>query len=75
MLWLEHGELEGDDTDAHVDTLARFAAPDAIVYQACDDPSDSHYAGLQDDPQPSDDEAVLARVLGRRIAQLASRLA
>jgi len=35
----------------------------------------SHYAGLQDDPQPSDDEAVLARVLGRRIAQLASRLA
>ena len=47
VLWLEHGELEGDDTDAHVDTLARFAAPDAIVYQACDDPSDSHYAGLQ----------------------------
>ena len=35
----------------------------------------SHYAGLKDDPQPSDDEAVLARVLGRRIAQLASRLA
>ncbi|RMF42482.1 MAG: agmatine deiminase family protein, partial [Deltaproteobacteria bacterium] len=25
ILWLEHGELEGDDTDAHVDTLARFA--------------------------------------------------
>jgi NAD(P)H dehydrogenase (quinone) len=35
----------------------------------------SHYAGLKDDPQPSDDEAVLARVLGRRIAQLAARLA
>jgi len=35
----------------------------------------SHYAGLKDDPQPSDEEAVLARVLGRRIAQLASRLA
>ncbi len=47
VLWLEHGQLEGDDTDAHVDTLARFAAPDAIVYQACDDPSDSHYPGLQ----------------------------
>ena len=47
VLWLEHGELEGDDTDAHVDTLARFAAVDAIVYQACDDPADSHYAGLQ----------------------------
>ena len=35
----------------------------------------SHYAGLKDDPQPSDEEAALARVLGRRIAQLASRLA
>src|SRR5690606_24164672 len=47
VLWLEHGALEGDDTDAHIDTLARFAAADAIVYQACDDPADSHYAGLQ----------------------------
>ena len=35
----------------------------------------SHYAGLKDDPQPSDDEAVLARTLGRRIANLAAKLA
>ena len=34
----------------------------------------SHVAGTADDPQPSDDEAQLARALGRRIAQLASRL-
>jgi NAD(P)H dehydrogenase (quinone) len=34
----------------------------------------SHVAGTGDDPQPSDDEAHLARALGRRIAQLASRL-
>ena len=47
VLWLDHGYLEGDDTDAHVDTLARFAATDAIVFQACDDPADSHYAELQ----------------------------
>jgi len=47
VLWLEHGYLEGDDTDAHVDTLARFAAPDAIVYQGCDVAEDSHYAELQ----------------------------
>jgi len=46
VLWLNHGYLEGDDTDAHVDTLARFAAPDAIVFQACDDPGDSHHAEL-----------------------------
>jgi NAD(P)H dehydrogenase (quinone) len=34
----------------------------------------SHVAGTADDPQPSDDEAQLARALGRRIAQLAARL-
>ena len=47
VLWLDHGYLEGDDTDAHIDTLARFAASDAIVFQACDDPTDSHYVELQ----------------------------
>ena len=47
VLWLDHGYLEGDDTDAHIDTLARFAAEDAIVFQACDDAEDSHYAELQ----------------------------
>lgn len=47
VLWLDHGYLEGDDTDAHIDTLARFAAPNAIVYQGCDDPADSHYGELQ----------------------------
>ena len=46
-LWLDHGYLEGDDTDAHIDTLARFAPDDAIVFQACDDVSDSHYAELR----------------------------
>jgi agmatine/peptidylarginine deiminase len=45
-LWLEHGYLEGDDTDAHIDTLARFASVDSIVYQGCDDPTDSHHAEL-----------------------------
>lgn len=34
----------------------------------------SHVAGTADDPQPTDDEAQLARALGRRIAQLAARL-
>jgi len=47
VLWLDHGYLEGDDTDAHVDTLARFAPNDAIVFQSCDDPTDSHYAELR----------------------------
>ena len=59
VLWLDHGHLEGDDTDAHVDTLARFAAPDAIVFQACDDPADSHYPELQ---------AMAAEIAGLRTA-------
>ena len=47
VLWHDHGYLEGDDTDAHVDTLARFASPDSIVFQGCDDPNDSHYPHLR----------------------------
>jgi NAD(P)H dehydrogenase (quinone) len=35
----------------------------------------SHVAGMQDAPEPSDEEAQLARALGRRIAVLAARLA
>lgn len=46
VLWLDHGHLQGDDTDAHIDTLARLAPDDAIVFQACDDPSDPHFAEL-----------------------------
>lgn len=47
VLWLEHGELEGDDTDGHIDMLARFCSVDTIAYTACDDPGDSHYESLQ----------------------------
>ena len=46
ILWLDHGYLEGDDTDAHIDTLARFAPGGHIVYQACDDTSDKHHDEL-----------------------------
>ena len=35
----------------------------------------SHVAGVEDDPRTTDDEAVLARALGRRLAQTAARLA
>lgn len=47
VLWLEHGEIIGDDTDGHVDTVARFASPQTIVFQGCDRPEDAHYASLQ----------------------------
>lgn len=47
ILWLEHGALAGDDTDAHIDTLARFASNDTLVYQSCDQADDEHYTELQ----------------------------
>ncbi|SEM73081.1 agmatine deiminase family protein [Halomonas caseinilytica] len=46
VLWLRHGHLEGDDTDSHVDTLARFCDPATIAYMRCDDPDDPHYPEL-----------------------------
>ena len=46
IIWLTAGALEGDDTDAHIDTLARFSSPNSLVYQSCDDINDSHHAAL-----------------------------
>jgi agmatine/peptidylarginine deiminase len=59
VLWLDHGALDGDDTDAHIDTLARFAALDAIVYQSCDDTTDAHY----DDLRRMEDELAALHML------------
>jgi len=47
VLWLHHGFLAGDDTDSHIDTLARFCAPDTIAYVRCDRPDDAHYGALK----------------------------
>lgn len=47
ILWLEHGHLAGDDTDSHIDTLARFCSADTLCYVSCDDPADEHYSALQ----------------------------
>lgn len=46
LLVLENGYLEGDDTDGHVDTLARFCDPETIAYVQCTDPDDSHFDEL-----------------------------
>lgn len=47
VLWVDHGDLEGDDTDSHIDTLARFLPNGGIAYTACDRPNDSHYEELK----------------------------
>ncbi len=47
VLWLDQENLSGDDTDAHIDTLARFCSAKTIAYTSCDDTSDKHYASLK----------------------------
>ena len=47
VLWLDHGHLEGDDTDSHIDTIARFTDENTIAYVQCDDKSDSHFDDMQ----------------------------
>ncbi len=46
VLWLAHGALLGDDTDGHIDTLARFCDAQTIAYVHCSDPNDPHAAEL-----------------------------
>ncbi|GAA3950453.1 agmatine deiminase family protein [Allohahella marinimesophila] len=44
--WLDHGYLAGDDTDGHIDTLARFYGERHICYVQCQDPEDEHKTAL-----------------------------
>lgn len=48
VLWLNHGYLAGDDTDSHIDTLARFAPHNGIVFTGCDNPADEHFDELNE---------------------------
>ena len=47
ILWIDQANLSGDDTDAHIDTLARFCSANTIAYTSCDDTQDSHYDSLK----------------------------
>ena len=47
VLYLYHGYLAGDDTDSHIDTLARFIDSKTILYVQCEDKEDEHYSELQ----------------------------
>ncbi|MDD2365029.1 MAG: agmatine deiminase family protein [Desulfuromonadaceae bacterium] len=47
VLWLNNGFLAGDDTDSHIDTLARICPDNTILYQACDNPVDEHFESLK----------------------------
>jgi agmatine deiminase len=47
VLWLGDG-IAGDDTDGHIDDLARFVAPDTVVTVIENDPADVNFRVLQD---------------------------
>ncbi len=46
MLWVDSGSLSGDDTDSHIDILARFCDPETITYLKSDNPKDPDYESL-----------------------------
>ena len=47
ILWIDHGNLTGDDTDGHIDTLVRICPDDTLLYMGCDDPEDEQYEELR----------------------------
>jgi agmatine deiminase len=47
VLWLGSG-IEGDDTDGHIDELARFVGPSKVVAAVEDDPSDVNHGPLRE---------------------------
>ena len=47
ILWIDHGQLTGDDTDGHIDTLVRICPNDTLLYIGCDDPEDEQYEELR----------------------------
>lgn len=46
ILWIDYGYLSGDDTDSHIDTLARYCDEHTIVYVKCENKKDEHYEAL-----------------------------
>ena len=47
VVWLDHGNLIGDDTDGHIDTIVRVAPHDTLLYVGCDNPEDEQYEDFQ----------------------------
>ena len=62
VIWLRNG-IAGDDTHGHVDDLARFVAPDAVVAASEDDRSDANY-------QPLRENYRLLKEAGLRVVKL-----
>ena len=51
VLWLTGGEIAGDDTDGHIDQIARFVNPTTIVVSTCTDPADDNFEPCEQNVQ------------------------
>ena len=47
ILWIDHGNLVGDDTDGHIDTLVRICPDDTLLYMGAGEPYDEQYEELR----------------------------
>ena len=47
IVWFDHGQLIGDDTDGHIDTIVRICPDNTLLYVGCDDENDPQYADLK----------------------------
>ncbi|MBQ9261659.1 MAG: agmatine deiminase family protein [Prevotella sp.] len=47
LLWIDYGNLIGDDTDGHIDTIVRVCPDDTLLYMGCDNPEDEQYEDLR----------------------------
>ena len=47
IVWLDHGQLIGDDTDGHIDTIVRVCPDNTLLYVGCDNEADPQYADLK----------------------------
>ena len=47
ILWIDYGNLVGDDTDGHIDTLVRICPDDTLLYIGAGEPDDEQYEELR----------------------------
>lgn len=47
IVWFDYGQLIGDDTDGHIDTIVRLCPNNTLLYVGCDDENDAQYADLK----------------------------
>lgn len=47
IVWIDGGGIDGDDTDGHIDQLARFVDPENVVCAVSSDPADPNHVGLR----------------------------